>query len=106
MQPEDGNYRFTTDLDPVLPGTDVLLTDPLPDCFRTADYYKSFQITEKRAAMLPERGIINPCPPFYRGEEVSAEAIESESLSVTDSRKAFWMFRRLFIRYCSARGPI
>ncbi len=106
VQPEDGNYRFTTDLDPVLPGTDVLLTDPLPDCFRTADYYKSFQITEKRAAMLPERGIINPCPPFYRGEEVSAEAIESEKFVGYGFKKSLLDVQKALIRYCSARGPI
>ncbi len=25
-----------------------------------------------------ENAILNPCPPFYRGEEVSAEAINSD----------------------------
>ena len=50
--------------------TDSLTPDKLPDF---ADYQVTSDIMR-----LTDNGILNPCPPFYRGEEVSAEVLESQ----------------------------
>lgn len=75
---DDASYRFSADLDALLPGTDVLLTDPLPKNYRNNTYYERYQITISRLKAAGDGVLLNPCPPFYRGEEVSAEAIASD----------------------------
>ena len=57
-------------------GKDVICTDSLP-----ADILNDFrecQVTREIMDMANENAVLNPCPPFYRGEEVSDDAIESE----------------------------
>jgi ornithine carbamoyltransferase len=75
---ESRNYRFHTELEPVLRGSDVILTDSLPSGLRTAAYIEKYQITLGRMKLAKARAMPNPCPPFFRGEEVSAEAITSD----------------------------
>ena len=45
--------------------TDSLHADKLPD-------FRDYQITPE---VMPNVKLLNPCPPFYRGEEVSAEVV-------------------------------
>ena len=57
-------------------GKDIICTDSLP-----ADILNDFrecQVTREIMDMANENAVLNPCPPFYRGEEVSDDAIESE----------------------------
>lgn len=72
------NYMFYTDIEQALKGSDVILTDSLPDDLRTPDYFEKYQITAERLRLANRGALLNPCPPFYRGEEVSDDAIESE----------------------------
>lgn len=57
-------------------GKDVICTDSIPDKAR-ADF-KKYQITLKHMEKANAGAILNPCPPFYRGEEVSEDVISSE----------------------------
>lgn len=72
------NYTFYTDIEQALNGSDVILTDSLPDDLRTPDYAGKYQVTAERLRLANPGALLNPCPPFYRGEEVSGDAIESE----------------------------
>ncbi len=74
---DDVHYRFSTDLDRMLPGTDVILTDPLPENYRNQSYYARYQIDLRRLALAGQDVLLNPCPPFHREEEVSADAVAS-----------------------------
>jgi len=56
-------------------GKDIVCTDSF-----SSDKVKDFseyQITLKLMKSANSNAILNPCPPFYRGEEVSADAIDS-----------------------------
>jgi ornithine carbamoyltransferase len=56
-------------------GKDIVLTDSL-----SKDILKDFtnhQITMSLLDSANPSALLNPCPPFYRGEEVSADAIDS-----------------------------
>lgn len=57
-------------------GKDIICTDSLPA--DVLDDFKDCQITKEVMDMANESAILNPCPPFYRGEEVSDEVIESQ----------------------------
>ena len=49
--------------------TDSLSADKLPD-------FRNYQITPE---VMRNAKLLNPCPPFYRGEEVSADVVRDDS---------------------------
>jgi ornithine carbamoyltransferase len=64
-----------SDLKSAIVGKDIICTDSLgPDLLK--DFYEH-QVTLEIMEKANENAILNPCPPFYRGEEVSKEVIES-----------------------------
>lgn len=74
----DSNYLFTTDIEEGISGSDVILTDSLPDTYRNDQYITNYQITLERMRLANKGAILNPCPPFFRNEEVSEEVINSD----------------------------
>lgn len=63
-------------LDKAICDKDIICTDSL-----SRDELKDFadyQVTYQRMEHANKNAILNPCPPFYRGEEVSEDAIESK----------------------------
>lgn len=64
------------DIKEAVKGKDVICTDSLPaDVLGDFEHY---QITKEIMDMANENAILNPCPPFYRGEEVSEDVIDSD----------------------------
>lgn len=64
------------DLKTAIKGKDIICTDSLE-----ADMLKDFsdhQVTLKVMEDANENAVLNPCPPFYRGEEISEDVIESK----------------------------
>ena len=57
-------------------GKDIICTDSLTT--EELDDFKGCQVTREVMDMANKNAVLNPCPPFYRGEEVLADAIESE----------------------------
>lgn len=68
--------RVYHDIQEAVVGKDIICTDSLP-----ADALQDFrkcQVTKEIMEKANKGAILNPCPPFYRGEEVSEDVIESE----------------------------
>lgn len=57
-------------------GKDIICTDSLPA--EVLDDFRECQVTREIMDMANEHAVLNPCPPFYRGEEVSDDVIESK----------------------------
>lgn len=57
-------------------GKDIICTDSLPA--KVIDEFKNCQVTLEVMQFANKGAVLNPCPPFYRGEEVSRDAIESD----------------------------
>jgi ornithine carbamoyltransferase len=72
------NYYFSTDLEERLIGSDVVLTDSLPPEYQTDEYIAQYQINLERMRLTNQEAILNPCPPFFRDQEVSEDVINSE----------------------------
>lgn len=80
-QSSPSGYRIpgvnhTIDLKSAIVGKDIICTDSL-----SSDILKDFsqhQVTLEIMEKGNENAILNPCPPFYRGEEVSKDVIESK----------------------------
>ncbi len=63
------------DMNRAMQQSDVVITDSVP-----AQYLNDFmpyQVTAERMSRARPGALLNPCPPFTRGEEVSADAIGS-----------------------------
>jgi len=64
------------DIKEAVKGKDVICTDSLQaDAITDFEHY---QITKEIMDMANENAVLNPCPPFYRGEEVSQDVIASD----------------------------
>lgn len=55
---------------------DIICTDSISSSAK--EDFKDFQITLETLKLAKEHACLNPCPPFFRGEEVSADAIDSK----------------------------
>lgn len=70
---EDINIEY--DINKVIENTDIVLTDSIS---HLKNEFINYQITKNLMDKANEGAILNPCPPFTRGEEVSNDAIESD----------------------------
>ena len=100
IKEDDNTYKFTSSLESVLSESDVILTDPLPLELRTDEHYNKYQITLEKMKVCKVNAILNPCPPFYRGEEVSADVIESEYFAGYEFKKNLIYVQQAIILYC------
>ena len=73
---EMSGIKVYHDIRTAVRGKDILCTDSLPA--DALDDFKDCQITKEVMALANENALLNPCPPFYRGEEVSDDAIASD----------------------------
>ncbi len=64
------------DIKQAVKNSDVVLTDSIPSDNLTD--FKEYQVSKALMDMANKNAILNPCPPFTRGEEVTADGIDSE----------------------------
>ena len=82
-------------------GKDIVCTDSLPASALTD--FKDCQVTTAAMKMANEGAILNPCPPFYRGEEVSKEVMESKYFVGYEFKKYLLEVQQAIIIYCLTR---
>jgi ornithine carbamoyltransferase len=63
-------------LEQAISNKDIICTDSLSS--ENLAVFSDYQITYERMRLANKNAILNPCPPFYIGEEVSGDAINSE----------------------------
>lgn len=86
------------DIKEAVKGKDIVCTDSLP-----ADVLEDFracQVTEEAMKMANPRAVLNPCPPFYRGEEVSENVMESEFFVGYEFKKNLLIVQQAVMVYC------
>lgn len=79
-------------------GKDIVCTDSLPE--NALAYFKDCQVTLGAMRLANEGAILNPCPPFYRGEEVSAEVIDSKYFVGYGFKKCLLEVQQAIMIYC------
>ena len=65
------NMKVHHSVGEAISGKDVICTDSIPQNAREA--FGGYQVTLQHMNLANPGAILNPCPPFYRGEEVSEE---------------------------------
>lgn len=94
------NYNFYTELEDILKDSDVILTDSLPSELRTDEYIDKYQITLARMKLAQNNAMLNPCPPFFRGEEVSEDAVCSDYFVGYEFKKNLLYVQQAIVIYC------
>lgn len=80
---------------------DIVCTDSLPEAI--LDDFKDCQVTTDMMDMANEGAILNPCPPFYRGEEVSYDVIDSKYFVGYEFKKYLLDVQQAIMIYCLTR---
>lgn len=79
-------------------GKDIVCTDSLPAS--ALDDFKDCQVTAEIMSKANEGAVVNPCPPFYRGEEVSDDVIESKYFVGYEFKKYLLPVQQAIMVYC------
>ena len=79
-------------------GKDVICTDSLPA--EILNDFRECQVTREIMDMANENAVLNPCPPFYRGEEVSDDVIESEYFVGYEFKKNLLAVQQAVMIWC------
>lgn len=82
-------------------GKDIICTDSLLS--NVLDDFRECQITKSIMETANEGAILNPCPPFYRGEEVSDDVIESKYFVGYGFKKHLLEVQQAIMVYCLTR---
>ena len=86
------------DIKEAIKDKDVICTDSLPaDVLGDFEYY---QITKEIMDMANGNAILNPCPPFYRGEEVSEDVINSDYFVGYQFKRHLLEVQQAIVIYC------
>lgn len=86
------------DIKTAIKGKDIKCTDSLPA--RVLHDFREYQITREVMDMANKNAVLNPCPPFYRGEEVSDDVIQSEYFAGYEFKKGLLVVQQSVMIYC------
>lgn len=92
------NIKTHYDICSAVKGKDIICTDSLPS--DVINDFKGCQVTKSVMDMANEGAVLNPCPPFYRGEEVSDDVIQSKYFVGYDFKKCLLNVQQAVIVYC------
>ena len=79
-------------------GKDIICTDSLP--YDLLGKFKKFQISKAVMELANKGAVLNPCPPFYRGEEVTDDVISSDYFVGYDFKKYLLPVQQAIMLYC------
>lgn len=79
-------------------GKDIICTDSLPA--GAVRDFRECQVTKEAMEMANDGAVLNPCPPFYRGEEVSGEVMESPCFVGYGFKKHLLTVQQAVMLYC------
>ena len=86
------------DIKTAVRGKDIICTDSLPD--NVISDFKDCQVTKEVMDMANKNALLNPCPPFYRGKEVSDDAIDSDYFVGYGFKKNLLVIQQAVIIWC------
>ena len=79
-------------------GKDVICTDSIPS--NMIDDFKDYQLTEDLMELANKGAVLNPCPPFYRGEEVTDDVIDSDYFVGYEFKSNLLKVQQAILIYC------
>lgn len=89
------------DIETAVVGKDIICTDALPE--KDLPSFQKCQVTLDTMKKANEGALLNPCPPFYRGEEVDAQVLESHYFVGYSFKKSLLEVQQAIIVDCMKR---
>lgn len=89
--------HWIEDIEKAMIGKDIVATDSIPQS--SLDDFKNHQITLRLLEKANKNVLLNPCPPFYRGEGFSEEILESKYFVGYDFKKSLLEIQQAIIIY-------
>ena len=89
------------DISTAIKGKDIICTDSLPKA--VAEVFNDCRVTKATMDLAHPGAILNPCPPFYRGEEVSADVIDSDYFVGYEFKKSLLNVQQAVMLYLMNR---
>ena len=86
------------DIQSAILGKDIICTDSIPTELK-ADF-RDYQITAQLMQKANKGALLNPCPPFFRGEEVAEDAISSPFFVGYEFKKSLLAVQQAILIYC------
>lgn len=93
---------WTDDLETAVRSADVILTDG-PGAH--ADALESYRITAALLDLAPTGARFDPCPPFVRGRELSADVVEHPAFVGHGFKAALLPVQQAVMAFCLGLGP-
>ena len=93
--------RAWHDLREAVAGKDIVCTDSLPASALEA--FKGLTVTKEIMDRAGTGAVLNPCPPFYRGEDVSEDVIRSDYFVGYAFKKSLLPVQQAVMVYCLTR---
>lgn len=90
-----------SDIQEAIKGKDIVCTDSLSQTM-LADF-EGYQVTKELMGKANDNALLNPCPPFYRGEEVSEDVIDSTFFVGYEFKKSLLKVQQAIMIYCMSR---
>lgn len=90
------------DIEEAVKGRDIVCTDSLPE--NLLPVFEKCRVTKKVMELANEGAVLNPCPPFFRGEEVSEDAIESHYFVGYGFKKGLLEMQQAIMVMCDSQG--
>lgn len=97
IEAELSTFRVTDSLDGVIEKSDIVLTDSIP---QNKELFLTYKVTAELMSSAKPGALLNPCPPFFRGEEVSSDAIDSRYFVGYEFKKSLLCVQQAIILYC------
>lgn len=95
---EMDDVKVYHDIKTAVRNKDIICTDSL-----SAEELKDFKdcrITKEIMGLANKNAVLNPCPPFYRGEEVSSDVIQSKYFVGYEFKKNVLVIQQAIMIYC------
>lgn len=86
------------DLKEAIVGKDIICTDSIPS--NMTENFKNYQIDEDLMKQANRNAVLNPCPPFYRGEELSNGVLDSKYFVGYEFKKNLLKVQQAVLIYC------
>lgn len=96
----DGLQVYRNSSDAVI-GKDIICTDSVPA--GELEAFQNCRVTKAVMDMANRNAVLNPCPPFYRGEEVSEDAIASDYFVGYEFKKHLLTVQQAIMIFCVER---
>ena len=94
---EIDNIKCYTNINEAIIEKDIICTDSIPS--KAKEDFKEYQITLQHMQKANQGAILNPCPPFFRGEEVSEDVINSDYFVGYEFKKCLMTVQQAILCY-------